>query len=54
MPVSAERMDFYVSALMQGAPDYDWPQILNDPSAAAKRFRDLLITISRAPDFQLC
>lgn len=54
MDVSTERMDFYVDALMQGAPTYDWPSILNNPSAAAARFRNLLITISRAPDFQLC
>ncbi len=52
--VSAERQQFYLDALMQGAPAYDWPSILNTPSAAAARFRNLLITISRAPDFQLC
>ena len=52
--VSEERQDYYLQALLQGAPDYDWPVILDDPSAAAKRTRDLLITISRAPDFQLC
>jgi len=54
VPVSEERQNYYLQALLQGAPDYDWPVILDDASAAAKRTRDLLITISRAPDFQLC
>lgn len=52
--VSQERMDFYVASLLQAAPDYDWPLILDDPAAAAARTRNLLITISKAPDFQLC
>jgi len=52
--VSQERMDYYLQALLQNAPDYDWPSILTDASAAAKRTRDLLITLSKAPDFQLC
>ena len=47
-------MDYYLAALLQNAPDYDWPVILDDPAAAAKRTRDLLVTISRAPDYQLC
>ena len=52
--VSQERMDFYVESLLQNAPDYDWPLILDDPAAAASRTRNLLFTISKAPDFQLC
>jgi uncharacterized protein (DUF1800 family) len=54
VPVSQERIDYYKQALLQGAPDYDWPQILNDPAASASRMRNMLTTISRAPDFQLC
>lgn len=54
VPVSTERLDYYLQALLQNAPDYDWPKIINDPTAAAKRTRDLLVTISKAPDFQLC
>ena len=52
--VTEERMDFYMESLLQGAPDYDWPLILDDPSAAAARTRNLLNTIAKAPDFQLC
>lgn len=54
VPVSQTRMDFYLSALLQGAPDYDWPSILADEGAAGGRLRNLLTTISKAPDFQLC
>lgn len=54
MPVSEERHTFYLSALLQNTPDYEWPQVLQDPSAAAARVRGLLTTLSKAPDFQLC
>lgn len=50
----AARLDFYLSALLQGAPDYDWPSILTDASAAGGRLRNMLTTMSKAPDFQLC
>lgn len=53
VPVSQERLDFYKSALLQGAPDYDWPVILNTPSSAASKFRNMLNTMTKAPDFQL-
>jgi uncharacterized protein (DUF1800 family) len=52
--VTQERLDFYKSALLQGAPDYDWPVILNTPSSAAAKFRNMLNTMAKAPDFQLC
>ncbi|MGA0046049.1 MAG: DUF1800 domain-containing protein [Candidatus Kapaibacteriota bacterium] len=52
--VTEERFSYYLQALLQNAPAYDWPVILDDQAAAAKRTRDLLITISKAPDFQLC
>jgi hypothetical protein len=53
MPVSDERHQFYVRSLLQNAPAYDWPVILDDKAAAAQRTRGLLVTISKAPDFQL-
>lgn len=53
MAVSDARHQFYVKALLQNAPDYDWPVILDDKAAAAQRTRSLLVTISKAPDFQL-
>ncbi len=41
--------------LLQGSPDYEWPNILSDsPATAALRFRDMLRRISELPDFQLC
>ncbi len=52
--VSEDRFTYYLQSLLQNAPDYDWPVILQDEASAAKRTRDLLITISKAPDFQLC
>lgn len=54
VPVSSERTTYYLNALLQGAPDYDWPTIVNNPSATGSRVRNLLTTISQAPDFQLC
>ncbi len=51
--VSAERITYYTNTLLQNAPDYDWPNIVATPSAAASRLRNLLTTISHAPDFQL-
>lgn len=53
-PVSTERLDYYIQSVIQGAPTYEWPSILNTPSSAASRIRNLLLTISKAPDFQLC
>ena len=52
--ISQTRSEFYLSALLQGAPDYDWPSILADEAAAGGRLRNLLTTMSKAPDFQLC
>ncbi len=56
-PVSAERHDAYVDALLTGdTRDYEWPEIIGgtDPGSAALRLRSLLTAISRAPDFHLC
>jgi len=52
--VSQAREDFYVSALMQSAPEYEWVNIIESASAAGQRLRTLITTISKAPDFQLC
>lgn len=51
--ISSARHDYYLKTLLQNAPAYDWPQILDDKAAAAQRARGLLIAISKAPDFQL-
>jgi len=52
--VSQVREDFYVTALMSTAPEYEWVNIIADTGAAGQRLRTLLTTISKAPDFQLC
>ncbi|NQW29305.1 MAG: DUF1800 domain-containing protein [Ignavibacteria bacterium] len=52
--VTQERLDFYKNSLLGGAPDYDWPVILNTPSSSAAKFRNMLNTMAKAPDFQLC
>jgi uncharacterized protein (DUF1800 family) len=54
VPVTTERLDYYVQAVIQGAPTYEWPSILDNPTTAASRIRNLLLTMSKAPDFQLC
>lgn len=54
VPVSQARHDVYVRTLLDTAPDYEWPSILTDTPAAARRTRTLLTTITKAPDFQLC
>ncbi|MBI2793285.1 MAG: DUF1800 domain-containing protein [Ignavibacteria bacterium] len=53
-PVTTERLDYYVQTVIQGAPTYEWPGILGNPTTAAARVRNLLLSISKAPDFQLC
>lgn len=40
--------------LLEGAPSYEWENILQSPSTAARRFRDMLLDITALPDFQLC
>ncbi len=54
-PVPQARHDFYVEALLDGTPDYEWEGIVNDanPGSAALRLRRLLLTIAKAPDFHL-
>lgn len=52
--VTQAREDFYVKALLGTAPEYEWVNIVDDTAAAGQRFRSLLTTISKAPDFQLC
>ncbi len=54
VPVSEARVENYIKAALQNAPDYDWPQIVADAATAGQRIRTMLTTISRAPDFQLC
>ncbi len=53
--VSQSRHQNYVKTLLQGAPDYEWPQIIaTDTAGAAVRLRALLSAFIKAPDFQLC
>lgn len=54
VPVTQAREDFYVQALMSTVPEYEWVNITADAAAAGQRFRTLITTISKAPDFQLC
>ena len=54
LPVSQERLDNYIQTILQGAPTYDWPNMLATPSSAASRVRNLLVNMAKAPDFQLC
>lgn len=52
--VSDERLTFYKSALLEGQPDYTWAEKLQQPSASARALKELLKSIAKAPDFQLC
>jgi hypothetical protein len=52
--ISQTRLDYYMGSLLQGAPDYDWPAILQNPTSAGSKIRNMLTTMSKAPDFQLC
>lgn len=52
--MSAGRKGGLEGILLQGAPDYEWSNILGSPATAALRFRDMLLRISELPDFQLC
>lgn len=40
--------------LLQKQPDYEWPEMVNNVSPAARGIKALLTVISKAPDFQLC
>ncbi|HET9137333.1 MAG TPA: hypothetical protein VFO76_11905, partial [Candidatus Kapabacteria bacterium] len=54
-PLSQARQDDFVSRLVAGGKDYEWPDILNGAKAtAALNMRSLLTTIVQLPDFQLC
>jgi uncharacterized protein (DUF1800 family) len=53
-PVSTKRLQSYVSALLQGAPDYEWSSILRDSNSAGTRVKALLTLMVKAPDMQLC
>jgi uncharacterized protein (DUF1800 family) len=53
-PVSAKRLDSYVSTLLQGAPDYEWSGILRDSNSSGTRLKALLTLLVKAPDMQLC
>ena len=52
--VSSARHENYVKILLQNAPEYEWPSIMQDTPTAARNIRALLAVIIKAPDFQLC
>ncbi len=53
--VTQERLNTYLETFLDGSPDYEWENILNnDMNKAANMIRLLLISLSKAPDFQLC
>ena len=54
VPVSQKRHDYYVSALLGGAKDYEWAGIINNPVSGGVRMRTLLNAMIKAPDFHLC
>ncbi len=55
VPVSTTRELYYTEELLGTTIDFDyeWPTILNNPSRTATGVRNLLISLSKAPDFQL-
>lgn len=53
-PLSNGRRTALEATLLQGAPDYEWPNIIDDPGTTGVRIKDLLTTITQLPDFQLC
>jgi uncharacterized protein (DUF1800 family) len=52
-PLESFRLDRYQKMLLAGAPDYEWPNILNDAGSAASRLRVLLVNLVKAPDYHL-
>lgn len=53
--LSNDRKATLQAKLLSGAPDYEWPDIINNsPSTAARNMRDMLTTLVQLPDFQLC
>lgn len=53
-PLSTGRRAALEAKLLQGAPDYEWANIIADTATAGIRIKDLLTTITQLPDFQLC
>jgi uncharacterized protein (DUF1800 family) len=53
-PLAASRSQNYVTALLAGAPDYEWTSILRDSNAAGTRLKALLTMMTKAPDMHLC
>ena len=53
-PMSNGRRTALEGKLLQGAPDYEWENIVANAGTAGLRIRELLSTIVLLPDFQLC
>lgn len=52
--LSEGRTTALEAKLLQGAPDYEWPNILASTGTAGVRIKDMLLAITQLPDFQLC
>ena len=53
-PISDGRRTALEGKLLQGAPDYEWENIVANVGTAGLRIRELLSTIALLPDFHLC
>lgn len=54
-PLSPERRNNLLLKLVPSGSFYEWRDMLNNsPSTAARNMRDMLLTITQLPDFQLC
>lgn len=54
-PLSSERRTNLLMKLVPSGSFYEWRDMLNNsPSTAARNMRDMLLSISQLPDFQLC
>lgn len=51
--ISPERIKKLQNAILAGAPDYEWYDIVKNQELAGQRVRSLLIEIIKAPDFYL-
>ncbi len=52
--IAQTRIDHYVSILLSGGKDYEWPAIADNGSTCGVRIRSLLNAMIKAPDFHLC
>jgi uncharacterized protein (DUF1800 family) len=54
-PISPQRKNNLLLKLVPSGSFYEWrDMVTNSPSTAARNMREMLITITQLPDFQLC